>query len=381
MNTITLVLAELKHRPISAFLTTLITAAAIAAVVFFIGLADLAATRTRIIQRDIGLNVRVIPADTDLERYWINGYSDGSIDAKLVDRLEEQDVANRLVPMLQRTIPWGDGEALLTGIGDERFKRGETKKPVFGGIVKESETIVVGKTAAETKGLKEGDRVEILGRELEVKRILAESGSVDDVRVYADLETVQTILGMPGRLNEIRALECHCDESAADPEAELRTQLEKLLPGTMVIRQDREADARRKQRWLTDRIGTVATPVLMFLAVAGVFGLAYLNAYQRRSEIGLLAAVGRSSLSIGMLIWLRAALLGIAGGLIGALCGWLLVAQFGNEFVGKGPGKLEVELSQLLIGSALGAIIASIGAVVPATLAARTDPAATLRGE
>ena len=68
-------------------------------------LSELAAQRTQIIQRDIGLNLRIIPADTDLEAYWIKGYAEGVMDQSLLSRIAEQEVANRLVPMLQRTIP------------------------------------------------------------------------------------------------------------------------------------------------------------------------------------------------------------------------------------------------------------------------------------
>ena len=48
-------------------LRVLVVASAIASVVFFVLISDLAAHRTQIIQRDIGLNMRIIPAETELE--------------------------------------------------------------------------------------------------------------------------------------------------------------------------------------------------------------------------------------------------------------------------------------------------------------------------
>ena len=380
MSTLGLVVAELRHRPGTAFVTLVMMVLATAVVVFFVGVSDLAATRTRLIQRDLGLNVRLIPETTDLNQYWLRGYSTGTIDEAIVSKLEAQDVANRLVPMLQRTIPWGESEAILTGIGKERFKRGQSKKPVFGGPAQSSDELVLGSTAAQERGLAEGDKVSVLGRDFTVKRILAESGSIEDIRVHAGLEVVQELLEMPGKLNEIRALECHCDASIADPTAYLRETLEPLLPGTRVIRQDRMADARRQQRLMAERTGAVAAPLLAAFATIGVMGLTLLNANQRRVEIGMLAALGRTPGSIALMIGARSVLLGLLGGLIGGCLGWVLINQYGSWFLGPGPGKFELELTGVLISGVLGGAIASLGALIPAALAARVDPAETLRG-
>lgn len=94
-----ILIAELRYRPWTALLTVLITVCSVAMVLFFIGISELLATRTRLIQRDLGLNLRFIPADTNLDRYWLRGYAEGAIDESLVDRLASQEVANRLVPM------------------------------------------------------------------------------------------------------------------------------------------------------------------------------------------------------------------------------------------------------------------------------------------
>ena len=378
MTTLKLVFSELRHRPFSALLTLLIIATATSAVVFFVGVSEIAADRTRVIQRDIGLNVRVIPEGTNLERYWLNGYAEGSIDDAIVDKLEAQDVANRLVPMLQRTVPWGDGEAVLTGIGTERFQRGNKKKPVFGGTIDDPHRLDIGSVAAEMRELQEGDEIELLGQSFTIKRILASTGSIDDIRVFADLATVQTLLNMQGRINEIRAIECHCDESVKDPEEYLKQTLEPLLPGTMVIRQDREADARRKQRLLADRVGAVASPILVVLSVCGVFALAMLNSQQRRLEIGLLATIGQSAFSIGALVWIRAALLGVLGGLAGAWIGMALLSQYGGELVGAAKVP-DFDTTNWFIGGGLGGILASLGALIPAVLASRSDPASILQ--
>ena len=62
MSLAALLLRELLHRPLGAVLTVLAVAAAVALVNAFVLLARAGERETRRIQRDIGLNVLVLPA-------------------------------------------------------------------------------------------------------------------------------------------------------------------------------------------------------------------------------------------------------------------------------------------------------------------------------
>lgn len=375
-----LVICELRYRPWAAALTVSITASAVVAVLFFIGLSESLAKRTQIIQRDMGLNVRLIPEGNRPDRYWFRGYAEGSIDQSLVDGLVNQDVANRLVPMLQRAIPMGEGEAMLTGIGEERFANGQAMKPVFGGIAT-GETVVLGSAAAALARVAEGDSIAILGREFRVARVLAAEGTSDDLRVHAELPIVQSLLGMPGKVNEIRALECHCDESVTDPEEKLREVFEALLPGTMMIRHDRMADARRKQRQLADRVARTATPLAVALATVIVCALLILNTRQRRREIGLLTTVGRDRRFIVALIGCRSVILGVIAGLGGVVTAWAILAWGTPHFSGEDTPPPDWSGSWLALGLMLGAAIPAAASILPIAFASRVDPAVTLREE
>jgi len=380
-----ILIAELRYRPWTALLTVLITACSVALVLFFFGISEMLAARTRLIQRDLGLNLRFIPAGTNLDRYWLRGYADGSIDESLVDRLVSQEVANRLVPMLQRTIPFGDSEAILTGIGEERFAAGAKQKSVFGSLVDDQQRVVLGSVAAGLLGLSEGDAVDILGHRFQVARVLAPEGSLDDLRIHADLSVVQTLLSMPGKVNEIRALECNCEESILDPEAHLRATLEPLLPGTMMIRHDKLADARRRQRQLADRMASVASPLVVVLSAVLVCALLLLNTYQRRGEIGLFSAVGKSHLFVAAVIGGRAILLGVFSGCLGTIAAWVLLALSGETFFGSSGPALSEILSQAAapqsvgLGLLLGAAIPTVASLMPIVWITRIDPALTLR--
>lgn len=372
-----LVLAELRHRAASAGAFALVVAVATAWACTFVLLARAAEKETRIIQRDIGLNVVVISAEEDLDRYWAQGFAEASFPAEYVARLEDQNVANRLIPMLRRRVSWGDVEVMLTGIGAERFQGGKRMKAAFGMEVPAGE-LVVGGTIARRLALAEGTTVDFLGHEFRVSRVLAETGSEEDVRVYTSLAEAQRLLDAPGRLNEIQALECHCGEDVLDPLAALRAELEPLLPGTRVLRRADLADARRTQRLQAEGLLALATPLVLVFAALIVGALAWANVRARRAEVGVLRTLGWASGSVAALFLLRAGLLATAGALVGASVGGALANTAGERVFRVVRGAVEGDPALLGLALLLAPPFAMIASLVPTLVALRADPAEML---
>ena len=386
MKLLPIVLREIAFRPVSAILTALSCAASLAIVLVVAGVTQFLTLQTQQIQRDIGLNIRIIPAVTSESEYWMRGYSTGSIPMEFLQRVEDQDVANRLVPVLQKAIPWGTGSAILTGIGEERFARGNRKKAVYGSPEVDSYALTVGAAAAQARSLAVGDIVEIRGKRLRVEHILPAEGSRDDNRVHLSLPIVQQLLEMPGQINEIRALECNCDETHLDPEEELRSVLGPILPGTKIIRQDRIADARRQQRQLATRFSSVLSPLMIVLATSAVFGLSWLNTAERRNEFGLFAALGKPSHWILLVNGLRSALLGCCGGLVGGLAGNLVLAMVTGDFAQRdqswdlqGGMPADFYFRWPCYATILGGLIGILGSLVPGALISSMSPTASIK--
>ncbi len=383
MTLVSTLLAELRHRWMSALLTIASVGLAVAAVDVFVLLGRAAEMQTRIVQRDIGLNVLVLPVETDLSNYYARGHSEYTLPAEYVERLEDQEVANRLVPMLRRRVAvQATGQAsglevLLTGIGEEVFKGGQNKKAVFGMRLEEGEVVVGGEVAA-LMGLERGDSLRILGEDLRVKRALTRAGSEEDVTVYGNLMTVQRLLGLEGRINEIQALECHCDATVSDPLALLRAQLEGLLPGTRVLRRAALADARRVQRLAAEQLLSAATPVALLLAGLLVALLAWLNARERRAELGLLRTLGSSAVGMALFVVGRTAILGLIGAALGTWVGVAASAQLIARIYSVGAATTGDTAILWSLGLLLAPLCASLAALVPVAWALRADPAEVL---
>lgn len=380
MRTARLVLREVAHRRTSFALSLVAVVVAVALMVVTVQLGRAAEQETRVIQRDLGLNVLVLPAATDLDRYWSLGYSEHSMPADHLQRLADQEVANRLIPLLRRRVSWRGMEVMLTGIAGELFQGGRTMKPVFGMNIAPGE-LVLGGAVARHLDLGPGSGVQLLGQPFRVERTLAELGSEEDVTVYARLQDVQGLLDLEGRINEIRALECHCEEDAADPLAVLRAQLEPLLPGTQVIRRTRAADARRRQRLLAEGSLAASVPLVLALCALAVAALAAQNARERRAEVGILAALGHGGGRVAALFLGRALLLGVAGALVGVLLGDGLARWAASSLLRFADGALQSDGKLWLWALVLAPALTALASLAPALAAARRDPAEVLRGE
>ncbi|MCP3920434.1 MAG: FtsX-like permease family protein [bacterium] len=378
MNALGLALAELRHRKLSALLFAVAVAAAVALVLLFVVFARAGEADTRRIQRDAGLNLVILPSDVALERYWTDGFAPETLPAAHLERIADQDVANRLVPILSRDVEWGTGTVRVTGIAGETFKRGGHMKPVYGRVV-EPGTMVLGALVARNRGLAAGDAASLAGEPFTVAAVLTEKGSREDAEVFLDLADAQRVLGLEGRVSEIQALECHCAADEIDPQKRLSEAIEALLPGTRVVRRERLADSRRRQRRTAERYLGTATPIVLMLCALWIATLAMLNVRERRAEIGVLRALGRSRWRVAAIVLARASLLGICG----AALGWAVAALVARSVV---PDVFRFAAGAEAVGSDLVAfafvlapVFAVAASLVPAAIAATQDPAEVLR--
>lgn len=381
MNTLGLILREIAHRKLNFLLGLIGVVGAVTLFVFFDTSSKASAKETARIMRNIGLNLRIIPKATDMNVFWATGISDKTMPEDYVDKLASQRGLNyaHLLPTLQQRIVWQGREIILTGVAPEKHAP-DKKKPSMSYTVKPG-TLYVGHLIAQAMDLAKGSEVELKGKRFVVARALGEMGNEDDIRVYADLGDVQEVLNLPGKINEIKALNCLCATPVADPLAMLREQLAKVLPDAEVIQIRHIADAREKQRRMVERYVSFIMPFVMVIGVVWVGLLAMLNVRERQNEIGILRAIGHGSGKIAGLFLGKSVLLGIVGGVVGFAVGTGLAEAVGPDIfriTAKAIKPLWPLLWQSIIGASLFAAAASL---IPTTMAVTQDPAVTLSQE
>lgn len=432
MSTFKLLLAEIRYRKLNFALSLL--AVVIAATLFVAGPmlvdgygrqteamvaeleqqtdAELARMEdeTRKAMLTMGFNLMIVHKDTDMSDFWSQDFAKYDMPQEYVDRLARDPsltLVQHLVATLQKRIEWNGRKVLLQGYLPETPQSHEPqtafarklaaakKKPPMGESI-EPGTVQLG---YELRGnYKPGDRIDVLGKQFTVAKFMPEKGSKEDVAIMMHLGDAQEILHLPGKINQIMALECHCAEAALPL---VRKQLAAVLPEAKVTEFQSIALARAEQRTLVadqraeimantrasrqgvqamlETLSGVITPLVVLAAAIWVGLLALANVRQRRTEIGLLRALGKSSWMIGSLLLGKAVLLGLLGAAAGFALGSFLAAWLGVETLDVAGSLFQVRydvLAYTLLGAPL---LSAVASYLPTLVALTQDPAVVLR--
>ena len=122
-------------------------------------------------------------------------------------------------------------------------------------------------------------------------------------------------------------------------------------------------------------IVTLAALIAAALAVAATSATTVL---ERRSEIGIMKAIGATNAVVTGIFLDEQLLLAVTGGAIGFVLGAGLARVLGTSVFGT-PSSPRIVLLPVALG--LAALVAVIGSLIPLWRAARFDPAPILRGE
>ena len=186
-----LIAKEIIYRKFNFLLAVLGVSFAVAFFVFFLTANEASTRETIRLTRDMGYNLRIIPKDTDMNMFWTIGYSEYTMPENYVDRfLQFKDFSYaHLTATLQKKISWQNREIILTGIAPEIEPLGIKRTAMIFSI--EPEQVYVGFELAKDLQLKQGDKLEVLGKNFTIKKTLSESGSIDDIRIYGTLTEFQ----------------------------------------------------------------------------------------------------------------------------------------------------------------------------------------------
>lgn len=352
----------------------------IAFVVAFYTMTEATQKETIRLTRDMGFNVRIIPGSSDMNRFWVDGYSNLSMSQNVVDKLVNQKSVNyaHLTATLHKRVQWRKKDVVLTGISSkEREPSGAIKSKMIFAI--EKDKVYLGYEVANQFNIKKGDVISIFDKQFQVSKTLAESGSEDDVRIYFDLETLQKLIKMEGRVNEVMAINCMCSTKNGDPLGELRAELAKIAPEAKVIMKSSVADAREKQRKMTDKYFNFLFPVVLIICALWLGSVVLTNVKERTHEIGIMRAIGFSGWSISKHFFVRAFIIGLLGALLGFILGTLLSYQLGPNIFKVAKTFISPNYNLLFWAIIIGPLFAAVVSVLPILWFVNQDSAQILK--
>ncbi len=380
-TTVLLIWKELLHRKGSFLLGAIVLTAAVALCVA-LSITETARQReTRRVTRDLGFNLRIIPRETDIEHFYLTGYSQQTMPETAIDKLAEIEnfSYNHLVASLQQKIEIAGAQVLLMGISGERAPPGKKKTPMIFSV--EPGTIHVGHEAARLVRVKKGDTLTLGDQTMRVARVMPEMGTVDDIRIIGLLADVQEVLRLEGKINEIKAIDCLCLTADKNPQAILQDQLQQALPEARVVMQRSIAEARARQRQMSEKYAAFVMAAVLLVAAAWIGALAVVNVRQRYGEIGLFRALGYGSCMIGSLVLGRAVLIGLTSALLGYFLGTWLALAWAPEIFPVTARAIRALPSLLPWALLVTPLLAAVASLIPAAIAITQDPADVLRNQ
>jgi ABC-type lipoprotein release transport system permease subunit len=353
----------------------------------------------RKIMLKLGFNIMILPQGTTLNDLHNDDRPPGLMPEEYAQRLASNKVVhiNHVLPTLTQKVKWPERQrkVILMGVKGEVYIQSASQKPLLEAVPPNH--VAAGYELHQSLGLKAGQKLAFMGREFTVSKLMPERGNADDITLWINLREAQELLGQPGKINAILALECNCELDRLD---KIRAEIGALLPDTRVVefasqaitraearnraaeqalaslRQEKENRARlRTQR---EAFAAWLIPVVLTACGAWIGLLTWVNVRDRRAEIGILRAIGwRATQVLGIFIG-KAVILGALGALLGGL-GGLVIGIYAQETVGPElAGQLRDP--RLLAGVLLAApALAAAAAWIPALIAAQQDPAETLR--
>jgi len=264
----------------------------------------------------------------------------------------------------------------------------------------DSEEAVAGADFARRLGLHTGSTVTVGAgdrtRTLTVTGIVSTGGREDNA-ILAPLQVAQDLANRPGQYRSllVSALTKPADAfSQRDPStmtpaeydrwycspyiSSISHQMQQELPGVEVraIRQVAEGEGR-----ILTRVGGLmwlVTIAALFAAALAVGATSATTVIERRSEIGLMKALGASHRAVSAFFVAEQLLLALGGGIAGYALGLVLARALGLGIFGVAPDPRWILFPIVLI---LAAAVALAGSLVPLGRASRVDPAPVLRGE
>jgi putative ABC transport system permease protein len=319
------------------------------------------------------------PASATFVRPAANG------DAVLIGTWSNHPVAlpdgGKFITGLQQTSPWWrvEGSWFEDGAGE----------------------CIVGKAFAKRNGVIIGSPLYLAtstsdGRSLKVTGIFT-SGSSEDDAVVTSLSIVQQYIGKSRQYRKlyVSALTKPEDDFARrDPKtmnakeferwscspyvSSIAYSIKQVLPGAEV----------RVVRRVAEGEGAILTRVRMLLwlvtgaallaAALAVGASSAASVMERRTEIGLMKALGAGSGTVGFLLAAEQLLLAFVGGGAGYALGIILARLLGERIFGAAP---EPSLIVFLVIIALATGVTLLGSALPLRRASRYEPAPILRGE
>jgi putative ABC transport system permease protein len=327
--------------------------------------------------RVFGANIIVAPRDTKS-----SGAAVVTLDESIVDNVRQslppRASADSYLYLVARVSSANSSEAVNAVIAGKRTEQVDQSYTHVTGVSPPNNKNIcsVGAKAAQQLHLQPDDHLTLKNdsREETCASEIAETrGDAQDSQIVVNLDAAQRLTSMPGKVSLIQV-------SVAGTPREIRDYINTLaqnIPNADVhgLRQFTDAEA----KIYTRVSGLLTATTALVLALTGLCVMAAMSnvAMERKNDVGLMKAIGGATRRVLRLFLAEAAMLGLAGGLVGAAAGLLLSIWLGKAVFGVAARPRLIVYPVSVALTILVAIVSSY----PLRRLANISPASVFRGE
>jgi putative ABC transport system permease protein len=305
--------------------------------------------------------------------------ANAGVDENVMGRLATLPIDARFSPVIEQP-------AVIEGVGSTTVYGIDAVAAMAGDPATLETDAAVSSELANRFSWKTGQKIVVRGRgfrkTLTVKTIAADQSTE---WIGIDIAAAQQLLGVYGKLDRVEVF-LGPNQQADEAERAIRA----VIPATYTLetpgaRSEENRRMLRAFRWNLRVLSYISLLVGAFL----IYNTISVGVARRRTEIGILRALGTGSRGVLALFLGEAAMLGLAGSLLGVGLGRLLaggilgmISDTVNAlFTTSAPGAVAVSTGSFLAALVIGTAVAVVSALIPAREAAQIAPAEAMRRE
>ena len=354
---------------------------------------------------NLGANILVLPQAASIDDYYTSDIDAPTIPMEYVERILTSDIkgVDNMSPKLTRRITLDNKKYVLTGIQpkDEIASKPLWQTTGFGKEIEascapsagenksngyEDEKLkrkgvdsldyaecLLGSQVAKSLNLKENEKLKIQDNEFTVAKLLDETGTVDDDRIFVNLKAAQDIFGIPDQISAIEIMGC-CNAISDG----LLGKLRNILPDTRITTINQIVSTQIETNKMMNKTSIIFLIIILFVGSISIGNYMWANVNERKKEIGILRMIGTLKSEIYKILLVKATVLGLFGGILGYLLGTISAYYLGPVFA-----QIQVSPIPLFI---LWAVLISVGisilgSILPAYFAAKIEPFSNMQEE
>lgn len=351
---------------------------------------------------NLGANILILPQAASVDNYYTADIDAPTFPESYIEKIVTSTLpgVDNLSPKLTRRIAIGNEKVVLTGI----LPQSEiASKPIWqqGGLVgnnikascapsepkehadtklqrKAIDTLAgydcyIGSAIATRLNLSENSALQIEGQNFTVKKILPETGTVDDDRVFANLHSVQKLLGIGSQISAIEVMGC-CNEISEG----LLSKMRNILPDTRITTIGQIVSTQVETNQLMNKLSLIFLVIILFVGSISIGNYIWANVNERKKEIGILRMIGYHKHHLYKILIFKAVIMGVVGDILGYIIGTTSAVWLGPQLAGINVYPLTT-LLPISVSVSVG--IAVIGSLIPAYMAGRIEPFSNMQEE